>query len=174
MDLTNKKMTAIPDTAASIFRHRGSFWASRPRRPQQAGERGEIVLRFRPGRHVAATGNDDGAGGYGIGQNGTGHAVCRGGIKAVAGEKCTGVPSVTMLPSKNRAQRWVCSAQNSTSWLTINTVTPRRSKVFMIPANVCLNAASRPLVGSSISRISGSSNKTFARAARCCSPPERS
>ena len=38
----------------------------------------------------------------------------------------------------------------------------------------CLNSASSPLVGSSISRISGSSSMTLASAARCCSPPERS
>ena len=41
-------------------------------------------------------------------------------------------------------------------------------------ANACLNSASSPFVGSSMSRMSGCSSSTFASAARCCSPPERS
>ena len=44
-------------------------------------------------------------------------------------KKARGVPSVTTLPSKKRAQRWAYRAQNSTSWLTISSDTLRESDV---------------------------------------------
>ena len=65
-------------------------------------------------------------------------------------------------------------AQNSTSCETMMIVTPRSFSFFKISANCCLKKLSMPFVGSSRSRIFGSVSSTFASAARCCSPPERS
>ena len=94
--------------------------------------------------------------------------------KAVAGENALGAASVTMPPSKNRG------AAVGVPGTELNVVAHHEDG--HAPAGAApggsrrtlLELRVRPLVGSSINRISGSSSSTFASAARCCSPPDRS
>ena len=51
---------------------------------------------------------------------------------------------------------------------------PRIFKFRSIPANFFLNKASSPFVGSSRSSMRGRFSNTLAKAARCCSPPDKS
>lgn len=149
---------------AFCFRRRGGNWDGLPlQRRQRRSLRAPCLRtrRSRPRRNRLRT-------------QVPGHTVGGGGVKAVAGKKRRGVFSVTTAPSKNRAQRWAYRAQNSTSWLTITTHTPCCVSRCRIPAKVALNAASRPLVGSSNNRISGSRSRTATKAVLCCSPPDKS
>ena len=83
-------------------------------------------------------------------------------------------PAPAISPSNRSAILSPATAQNSMSWLTITIVLPFFFSSCSIVLNSDLNPLSIPLVGSSISSISGSYISSLAKASLCFSPPDRS
>ena len=172
----NMARAPAPDTAARALRHRGSFLGFQSGVSSRgSGSGGMSSGRAGSGRNRAAADGDDVLRRHRLWLQAPGHAVGGGGIEAVAGEEGPGrclrhdaaVKEQGAAVGIPGAELHVVADHQHAS-------RPRASSVRRISAKACLNSASRPLVGSSSSRISGSSSSTLARAARCCSPPDRS
>jgi len=85
------------------------------------------------------------------------------------------VPTTTSRPSKSTAMRLESATSVSRSWVTITTVSASsRRSCSTSRTKLSLRSGSRPAVGSSRNRSSGSSARARASAARFTMPPESS
>ncbi len=141
---------------------------------RRRGQRPVVLRQLGDRGQLTAAGGDDVLRRYRLRQQAPRHAVCGGGVKAVAGEKCPG------RGLRNDAAVKEQGAAVGVPGTELNVVAhhedghaPAEQRLEDLGEHL-LELRVQALGGLVINRISGSSSSTFASAARCCSPPDRS